>query len=160
MRLRILLVAALLALIAFAVSALAVPHRVIVAPGVTLTVVDSGGHPLSGICVWEAWEHYSVEEHEHTFETRSDSLGRVYLPARDVELSRLDVWTGNLKHFAQNPVHSSYGPHSYAVLRGPNLEGEAGFFGRALDAPPHRVVMRFEAQPEAMSRRLPIRCDP
>jgi len=149
-----------LALVAAGLGVALIPFSVVLAPEVTLTVVDSAGHLLPGICVYEAWEFYAVEDEEHTYELRSDSNGQVYLPERRLSVSGMEIVRGSIANFRENPVHSSYGISSYAVLRGPGLVGEAGYFGKALDDPPRRVVMRPEDQPDALKRRLAVRCEP
>ena len=157
MRQKRVILIALAALLAVALVPVAWPRTVLVAPEVTLTVVDSSGQRLSGICVWEYWAHYSVETIDHSYLVRSDTLGRAFLPQRTMRLSKLGLWLGNLINAVEDPVHSSYGPSSYAILRGPGLVGESVSLATAS----HRVVMRPEPdQPESMKQRLLHKCEP
>jgi hypothetical protein len=111
-----------LAVAALMLVAALIPLPQTVAPSWTVTALDAGRRPLTGVTVREVWQQYSLEHSSDEEDRLTDSNGNVQFPRRTYWTSIGGRFLGCLREIGSGGVHSSCGPHSYLVAFGNGID--------------------------------------
>lgn len=99
-----------------------IPLPQIVAPDWTITTLDAGRRPLTGITVREVWQQYSLEDSSHEEDRLTDIRGVAHFPRRTEWTSIAGRLFGCAQQISSTGVHASCGPHSYLVAFGKGVD--------------------------------------
>ena len=108
----------------FVLGAALVPFFTVqIVPEWHLRVADEKGQPLPGLVLTQRWRHYSLEfwrGEDHVEDVTTDELGNVRFPERRISISGVQYLAAKARDLlvSWNP-HSSRGPSSYVLCRGP-----------------------------------------
>ncbi len=135
-----------LAFLSFAaILVLLIPIPYQVCPSWDVLVVDSFGHPISGITIRPNYQDYSVEKTSHEVDQIADLEGKAMFPQQIA--SRPLAWRGlgaAISVLTQG-VHASPGRHATVFAFGQGLQGSAISNGYVTD---------WTGKPDHMSSKI------